>query len=184
MRRGLFLVLFCVVVLGCKKRPVGDQSTPEKAIEAFFAAFNRGDIPDRLESYLSDGGEIQLWQFRCRQDGCNKATYEIVEQGPANDYHVELFVDYSLIGRAGHPYVVAKRSRFVIELEGKRWMIMRIGDRVSADSALEGKKPAVPATGIPTADGDAGPAGPAANDDSGDAAPATRDAGGVGGAAP
>jgi hypothetical protein len=127
--RVLAIFVLVVVAFGaCKKRPKHDQSSPEKALDAFFTALNKERFPGDLEHYVSNPKELQLWRFRCKQVGCTEGTYKIVSRGEVTAYRAMFNVDYVVRGKWEQQVTSGTNTPVIVEREEDKWYIARFGD--------------------------------------------------------
>ena len=147
-------------LIGCKKRRSYDLSSPESTVAGFFAALDKGRIPEDLDTFIADPQEVQLWKFRCRQKGCTGGDFKIVEVAEMSGYRATLIVDYAVFGDRDALIMRGQKSPLQLERQGDPWLLLQFGKRISVPKRDAGTEPSA-------ADGDAGAAA------TGDAGPGT-----------
>lgn len=149
MRWCLLVLVAAAISSGCKKRPSYDLSTPESTVAAFFAALDKGRIPEDLDTFVADPQEQSLWRFRCKQRGCSGGDFDVLEVAEMSGYHATLVVDYTVFGERDNVVMRGQRSPLKLERQGDQWLLVQFGKRVSAS-----KRGAVFDAGAATPSGD------------------------------
>lgn len=138
-------VLLLVAFGACKKRPKHDQSSPEKAVDAFFAALNQKRFPGDLEHYITNPKELQLWRFRCEQVGCTSGTYKIVSRGEVTAYRAVFNVDYVVRGKWEQQVTSGTNSPLIVEREDDKWYVAQFGEVAKHEPPPRAETPQVDA---------------------------------------
>lgn len=157
------MILGAWLVAGCKKRPSYDLSSPEGTVAGFFAALDKGRIPEDLDTFIADAQELQLWKFRCRTKGCTGGDFKIVEVAEMSGYRATLIVDYAVFGDRDALIMRGQKSPLQLERQGDQWLLLQFGKRISAPKRDGGPDPA-PAAPPAIHDGGPEPEGGTAND--------------------
>jgi len=113
---------------GCKdKKPTYDRSTPVNMINSFRRALEAGRMPADTREFFLDPKAETRWRLKCKDKGCNRAHFEILEVVSQDDYAAKYRISFGVYGDKNRRIMHGKDIPATFAFHEGAWYFDQIG---------------------------------------------------------
>jgi len=129
VRTALFAIIAAgLLFAACKeKKPEHKRTTPVETINAFRRALEAGRMPADADDFFLDQNQKIAWKLRCKDRGCNRARFKILEVVREDEYAAKYMIDYTVYGNNNRRIMGGKNTPITFAFHNGAWYFDQIG---------------------------------------------------------